>query len=117
MYSGSNTLNDVSWNQGNESYAHEGKGKAPNELGIYDMTGNVRERCADWYGVNYYEQSKGATDPKGPPNGTYHVQRGGDWHGAVGYSALRNAGRYQGTGDTHNSPSNNEGFRVALDAL
>jgi formylglycine-generating enzyme required for sulfatase activity len=118
MYSGSNTLNDVSWNQGNaEGVAHEGKGKAPNELGIYDMTGNVWERCSDRYDANYYKNSEGATDPQGPTDGGNHVQRGGAWFENTYVMHHRNATRTSGTVDGHNSPSNNEGFRVALDVL
>lgn len=54
--------------------------KQPNELGLYDMTGNVAELCSDWYGdVSSDEQ----TDPVGPNSGTTHIERGGDFTGFV----------------------------------
>ena len=50
----------------------------PNSLGIYDMAGNVWELCSDWFDPNYYEDSP-LNNPQGPPNGLYHVFRGGSW--------------------------------------
>ena len=77
-YSGSNTIDDVAWyydNSGNET--HKVKTKLPNELGIYDMSGNVLEWCEDWYG-DYSSGSQ--TNPTGPSSGSYRVHRGGSWH-------------------------------------
>ena len=79
MYSGSNNINDVAWYKDNVDWNnpfHPVKTKQPNELGIYDMSGNVCERCQDWYG-NYNNGTQ--TNPTGPSTGSYRVRRGGAW--------------------------------------
>lgn len=79
MYAGSNTIDDVAWyvyNGGDET--HPAKTKFPNELGLYDMSGNVWEWCQDWYSDDYYSVSPSKT-PQGPSSGSYRVLRGGGW--------------------------------------
>ena len=77
QYSGSNVLSDVAWYDDNSGMKTHNVGtKAPNELGIYDMSGNVREWCQDWK-KSY--SSSAQTNPKGPSSGSYRVFRGGSW--------------------------------------
>ncbi len=81
QYAGSNNLDEVAWyidNSGKET--HPVVQKKPNELGMYDMSGNVLEWCNDWFGDNYYSTTP-STDPQGPTSGSNRVLRGGSWRG------------------------------------
>lgn len=87
-YSGSNALDVVAWYFDNSNYkfkyvdemivkTHEVGTKQPNELGVYDMSGNMWEWCGDWYGsYDSFEQ----TNPTGPATGTARVLRGNGWN-------------------------------------
>ena len=78
QYSGSSNLDDVAWNDGNSGgKTHPVKTKRANELGIYDMSGNVYEWCQDYYG-NY--SSTAEDNHKGPESGASRVFRGGGWN-------------------------------------
>lgn len=78
-YSGSNNINIVAWYSDNaDSKTHPVCQKKPNELGIYDMSGNVREWCLDRYKKKYYKTSP-KKNPQGPLKGRYRILRGGGW--------------------------------------
>lgn len=78
-YAGSNKLQEVGWYVDNSHEETKAVGqKRPNELGLYDMSGNVLEWCWDWYGLKYYEDSS-SVNPKGPYYGVKRVARGGSW--------------------------------------
>jgi len=79
-YSGSNNVGEVAEYEGNNNKSTKPvAGKKPNELGIYDMTGNVWEWCSDWYDSNYYKNSP-SSNPTGPSSGIYRALRGGSWY-------------------------------------
>ena len=74
-YAGSDHVNDVAWHMENSERTVQPIGqKRPNELGLYDMSGNAREWCQDWFAT--YEGNN-LTDPQGPKSGVYRVVRGG----------------------------------------
>jgi formylglycine-generating enzyme required for sulfatase activity len=92
-YSGSNDIDRVAWYSGNSGMTTHAVGtKAPNGLGIYDMSGNVWEWCQDWKG-NY--PSKEVTNPIGPAAGSYRVIRGGGWYGTPAWVQSTDRGRYE----------------------
>ena len=78
QYSGSNNLSDVAWYKDNsDRKTHAVGSKQANELGIYDMSCNVREWCQDWYG-SYSSSSQ--VNPIGANSGYHRVCRGGGWY-------------------------------------
>lgn len=106
-YSGSDTIDGVSWHYENSGgQPHKVGTKKPNELGIYDMSGNVFEWCNDnWNGNNYSSQIR--YNPKGSPVGSDRIRRGGCYFSMISHQ--RSAFRFW-----HKATSrfNNTGFRV-----
>jgi len=105
-YAGSNMIDAVAWYEDNSgSSTHPCGTKRANALGIYDMSGNVRELCKDWYSSSY--ASYDTNNPTGPSSGSYRVYRGGCWSRSTGY--CRVAIRY---GNSPGYSSSDLGFRV-----
>ena len=108
-YSGSNSLGSVAWYDDNSgSRPHAVGTKSPNELGIYDMSGNVLELCQDWYDSSYYDNSP-RTNPQGPNSGLNRVCRGSSW-----LSGARSCRVSSRCNDSPAVRHGNLGFRLAL---
>ena len=107
-YAGSNTIDDVAWYYFNAfSGTNTVATKQANELGLYDMSGNVYERCQDWYD-SYYSSSP-ENNPTGPDSGSDRVCRGGSCGADAVYCRVADREDIKPT-----IRSNHIGFRLAL---
>ena len=113
VYAGARQPDAIAWYKGNSlgQDVHGVGKKKPNELGIYDMTGNVSEWCSDFYSRDYFAESP-ANDPQGPSAGEYHViHGGGSWSDE---DVCRISHRFSYYDSNVGYPTN--GFRVACSA-
>jgi len=106
-YAGGDGLEGVAWHAGNSGKrTRPVGGKDPNELGLYDMSGNVAEWCQDWFGV--YPLSE-QTDPNGPHEGLRRVTRGGAWNNYPRFCRVLGRGY-----NTPESRYSHLGFRLVI---
>ncbi|MBQ9585962.1 MAG: SUMF1/EgtB/PvdO family nonheme iron enzyme [Muribaculaceae bacterium] len=119
-YAGSENVNDVAWwkeTLPSSTLWTDGWGtqtvatKAPNELGIYDMSGNVEEWCYDWF-ATYSSTAEPLTNPTGPATGTQRVKRGGTCTNQYAYSLIV----YYRQPQNPDARGNTRGLRLALSA-
>jgi formylglycine-generating enzyme len=108
LYSGSDEIDDVAWCKPNSSgNLHPVGKKQPNELGIFDMSGNVREWCWDWLGQY---PSNDQTDPVGVPSGSIRIARGGNFYHSTETARISS----RGYATPNESGGSIQGIRVVL---
>ena len=110
LYAGSNKIDDTVWyGENSEVRSHDVGTKAPNELGLFDMCGNVAEWCWDYMGELAIQPQ---TNPHGPQIGTMHIKRGGGWLDDAEQCTV-----YYRSGSAPTGKSSTLGFRVARSVI
>lgn len=109
-YAGSNYAERVAWFDNNSGKSTHPVGqKIPNELGLYDMSGNVWQWCSDWFNEEYYK-STDVENPQGPVKEDFRVCRGGSWWSDMHNCRVSNRDRYPA-----DAKDDDVGFRLARD--
>ena len=109
-YAGSNSIYDVAWFKENGmKRPHKVKDMLANELGLYDMSGNLWELCSDYYGP-YDRDARPEINPLGPPNGAENVMRGGSYRNRAYFCRVS----YRNSVETENDNGYPLGFRLVL---
>ena len=110
IFSGSHNINKVAWwvENSKKNICEVGR-KFSNDLGIYDMSGNVWEWCRDWFEADYYTYAS-TTNPQGPLSGAQRILRGGAWNNKEWHSRVTTRSFYEPA-----ARSANLGFRIALE--
>jgi formylglycine-generating enzyme required for sulfatase activity len=111
-YSGSNDYTEVAWGWDNGmARSHVVGLLQPNKFGLYDMSGNVREWCSDWFSPYYYKPNATYKNPKGPSKGTLKILKGGSW----GSEIERTLEYFARAGCDTSLVAKDMGFRIVLD--